>query len=84
MVSMWSTQLAYPLFPAGEHPKATRRMGNKNANFIFCKSRRQLKSPEPKIGVRAAKSSGDQVGKSRGHVGGSCKKMPQSELPGSS
>ena len=53
---MWSMQLAYPPFQAGEHPKATRRMGNKNANSIFSKSRRQLKSPEPKIGVRAAKS----------------------------
>ena len=63
---MCSMQLAYPPFPAGEHPKATRRMGNKNANFIFSKSKRQLKSPEPKRGVRAAKSSGDQGGQSRG------------------
>lgn len=54
---MWSMQLAiHPPFHAGEHPKATRRMGNKNANSIFSKSRRQLKSPEPKIGVSAAKS----------------------------
>lgn len=53
---MWSMQLAYPPFPAGEHPKATGRMGNKNANSIFSKSKRQLKSPEPKIGIWAAKS----------------------------
>lgn len=54
---MQSMQLAYPPFPAGEHPKATRRIGNKNANSIFSKRKRQLKSPGPKIGLRAAKSS---------------------------
>lgn len=58
-------------------------MGNKNTNFIFCKSKRQLKSPERKIGVRAAKSSGDRAGQSRGRVGGNREKMPQSEVPGS-
>lgn len=77
---MWSMQLAYPPFPAGEHPKATRRMGNKNANSIFSKSKRQLQSPEPKIGVRAAKSRGDGAGQSRGCVGGSREKVPRSEF----
>lgn len=80
---MRSMQLAYPPFPAGEHPKATRRMGNKNANSIFSKSKRQLKSPEPKIGGRAAKSRGDRAGQSRGCVGGSREKMPRSDFASS-